>query len=71
MAAQGLLEEWELAHLLGAEGVGQPLGFGVDAPAASGLLQQGAQLGEGQFRGAGRRADDAALGGGEAVRKPG
>ena len=46
-------DEGELAHLLGAECLAQPGGFGVDAAAAAGLAQQGAQLGQGELGGVG------------------
>jgi hypothetical protein len=76
LLAHGPLDERGLAHLLRAEGLAQPGGFGVDAAAAACFLQQGAQLGQGQFRcggrgggggqdGAGPGAHDAVAGAGE------
>lgn len=49
LTAHGLLDLWELAHLRGAHGVSEPLGFRVDAALAAGFLQQRAQLGAGEL----------------------
>ena len=54
LAAHGVLDERGLAHLRGAERLAQPGRFGVQAAAAAGLLQQGAQLGQGELGGVGR-----------------
>jgi hypothetical protein len=82
LAAHGLLDERELAHLLCAEGVAQPDGFGVDAAAAASLSEQGAELGRGELGGvagggcggqdgAGFRARDAAFDLGEGGQEAG
>jgi hypothetical protein len=55
LAAHGLLDEGELAHLPGAERLAEPGGLGVDAAAAACPFQQGAELCEGQLRGVGGR----------------
>jgi hypothetical protein len=52
-AAHGVFDQRQLAHLQGSERVAQPGGFGVDAAAASGFLQQAAELGEGELGGVG------------------
>jgi hypothetical protein len=39
LAAEGLLDLRQLAHPLGAEHGAQPVGFGIDAADASGLLE--------------------------------
>jgi hypothetical protein len=82
LPAQGLLDERQLAHLLCAERVAQPGGFGIDAAAAAGFSQQAAELGQGQRGGAGRgggggqdgaglRAHDPAFGLGEGGQEAG
>jgi len=72
LAARRLLDQRQLAHLLSVEGLAQPGGLGVEAAAAAGFAQQGAQLGDGEpgggrgrrgrEDGAGLRAHDAAAG---------
>src|SRR5258708_27739779 len=47
LAAHGLLDERQLAHLRCAERLAQPGGVGVDAAAAPGALEQRLELGEG------------------------
>ena len=82
LPSHGLLDERELAHLGLAERIAEPGGFGVDAPAAPGLAQQAAELGEGEAgaglggrgggeEGSGLGAQDAAVGAGEGGQQAG
>jgi hypothetical protein len=71
LAAHGLLDQGQLAHLPGAERLAPPGGLGVDAAGPAGFLQRGAQLGQGQLGGVGGGGrggqDGAGLGPGDAA----